>query len=146
MKKNNGQITGMAGEFFVMEKLFRLGVQACLTLGNAKAIDILAVSEENEFLKVEVKSNRGGGKWGVGTHDYSSEDRMVFVFLYYEDFDILENQPEVWVMKARDVEKLKRPWFNSYAIYLYKEDRENMDQYRNNWAPILDVINDGKAQ
>ncbi len=141
MKNSNGQITGMAGEFFVMEKLFRLGVQASLTLGNAKAIDILAVSEENQFLKVEVKSNRGGGKWGIGTHDYSEEDRMVFVFLRYNSFKAVEIPPEIWVMKAREVDRLKKPWLNgNYAIYLYKNDRDIMDQYRDNWDTILELV------
>ena len=41
--KNQGrdqQITGMAGEFLTVGKLFKRGYQASVTFGNAKAIDV----------------------------------------------------------------------------------------------------------
>jgi hypothetical protein len=46
--------TGMAGEFFVMEQLFRLHHEPALTLGNAKNIDII-VRTQSGVLKVSAQ-------------------------------------------------------------------------------------------
>ena len=49
----------MAGEFLTAGKLFKLGLQAAVTLGNAKSIDILAFNPKNEKnYNVQVKTNR----------------------------------------------------------------------------------------
>jgi len=66
MPRGDGHATGMAGEFFVMEQLFRRGHLPALTLGNAKTVDIF-VKTTNGTYQVSVKSIRGGGKWGVGS-------------------------------------------------------------------------------
>ena len=76
----------MAGEFHVMELLFRLEHEPALTLGNAKSIDILTRSPNGNLYEVSVKAMRGGGKWGIGTQDYSKEKNLVFVLLHYKKF------------------------------------------------------------
>jgi hypothetical protein len=90
--------TGMAGEFHVMELLFRLGHEPALTLGNAKSVDILTRSPQGNLYAVSVKAMRGGGKWGIGNHDYSKEKNLVFVLLQYKKFSDLIELPEIWVI------------------------------------------------
>jgi hypothetical protein len=92
MPRGDGHATGMAGEFFVMEQLFRLGHLPALTLGNAKTVDIF-VKTTNGTYQVSVKSIRGGGKWGVGRDDYSSHDDLIFVLLRYDSFEDLRVRP-----------------------------------------------------
>lgn len=53
--------SAMAGEFFVMEALYRLGHQPALTLGNAKSVDILVRNKRGRLIEVSVKTVRGGG-------------------------------------------------------------------------------------
>ena len=134
MSSQKSHITGMAGEFFVMEKLFRLGHEASITLGNAKNIDIFCKAPSDKLYEVSVKAIRGGGKWGIGTTDYSKHTDLVFVLLHYKNFEDISALPEIWVIPAKDAEKLKNPWFESYAIYCSnKEHREKIDKYRNAW-------------
>ena len=45
---NDQQLTGMAGEFLTVGKLFKRGYQASVTFGNAKAIDVLVYNPEND--------------------------------------------------------------------------------------------------
>jgi hypothetical protein len=116
MPRKDGHATGMAGEFFVMEQLFRLGHLPALTLGNAKTVDIFVKTTKGTY-QVSVKSIRGGGKWGVGQDDYSSRNDLIFVLLRYDDFDNLKAQPTVHVIPARKVQELKKPWFDQFAIY-----------------------------
>jgi hypothetical protein len=76
-----GNSTAMAGEFFVMETLYRLGYQPSLTLGNAKSIDILVETHTKRLFEVSVKAVRGGGKWGVGTENLARRKNLIFVLL-----------------------------------------------------------------
>lgn len=59
--RRNGHATGMAGEFFVMEKLFRLGHEPALTLGNAKSVDILLRKSDDSLREVSVKAMCAAG-------------------------------------------------------------------------------------
>jgi hypothetical protein len=73
--------SGMAGEFFVMEALYRLGHEPALTLGNAKLIDILVQTKKGATKRISVKAIRGGGKWGVGDANLSKQKELFFVLL-----------------------------------------------------------------
>src|SRR5271155_3491563 len=118
MARRDGHATGMAGEFFVMEKLFRLGHMPALTLGHSKMIDILVNTSAGDVCKVSVKAICGGEKWGVGTYDYSKSRDLFFVLLLYKAFEQVETQPVAYIVPARKVERLKRQWFDQYAVYL----------------------------
>jgi hypothetical protein len=61
--RRSGHATGMADEFFVMEKLYRLGPQSALMMGNAKSIDILVRTALGKVREISVKAIRSGGKW-----------------------------------------------------------------------------------
>lgn len=136
---SKGHTTGMAGEFSVMERLFRLHHEAALTLGNAKSIDILTKSPGGNLYQVSVKAIRGGGKWGVGKDKVDEEKNVVFVFLLYRDFDDLRSIPEAWVIPAKKVEELKRPWLNgAFAIFCGNErDRDCIEPYKDQWEKYL---------
>lgn len=134
-----GHITGLAGEFFVMAQLFRLGHEAALTLGNAKAVDIFTKAPSGDLYQVSVKAIRGGGKWGVGKHNYADAEhkKLVFVLLHFRDFDNLESSPDIWVIPAKDIERLKLPWHDQFGIYLYKEHRDKLNPYKDAWGVHL---------
>lgn len=135
-------LTAMAGEFHVMESLFRLGYEPALTLGSAKSIDILVKTSSDELYAISVKSIRKFGKWGVGKEDYSSGEKdrkMIFVFLHYKSFSDLDKPPEAWVIPAQDVERLKRPWHrDTFAVYCSNEkDRKELEGYKSAWEKYL---------
>src|SRR5208283_1170428 len=98
-KRKSGHASGMAGEFFVMERLFRQDHEPALTLGNAKSIDIIIRTRKGNLKTISVKSARGGGKWGVEKDDLSKEKDLLFVFLLYKSFEDVTTDPQVWVMK-----------------------------------------------
>jgi hypothetical protein len=133
-RKSTNQ-SGMAGEFFVMETLYRLGHQPALTVGNAKMIDILLDNNNGRVLKLSVKSVRGGGKWGVGTENFKKQKDLFFVFLKYNNFSDISRKPEAYIIPAIDVEKLKEGWFDKYAVYFTGENRRRkLEKYREAWG------------
>jgi len=55
----DGQLSGMAGQFLTVGKLFKRGYQASVTLGNAKAVDILVYNPGiDKSFNVQVKTLR----------------------------------------------------------------------------------------
>lgn len=133
--QRKGHSTAMAGEFCVMEKLFRLGHEAALTIGSAKSIDILTKSPTGVLYEVSVKAIQGGGKWGIGKENVSQREHLVYVLLWYSDFGNVLTQPQFGVIPAKDAEHLKHPWFNeSYAIFCSsKEHRTGLEPYKDAW-------------
>jgi len=129
----------MAGEFYTLSTLFRLGHEASLTLSNAKSIDILSKSPSGNLYQVQVKAVRAGGKWGVGRQSYANVKNLVFVFLLFNDFDKPNENPEAWIIPAKDVEKLKQPWLNETSAIYYsgKEEISKLADYKNAWSKHL---------
>jgi hypothetical protein len=52
-------ILGVAGEFAVATELCRRNIYAQLTLGNQKRVDLLALSRDGVFVKIEAKAKQG---------------------------------------------------------------------------------------
>ena len=128
-----GHITGMAGEFHVMELLFRLEHEPALTLGNAKSVDILTRSPQGNTYAVSVKAMRSGGKWGIGNQDYSKEKNLVFVLLHYKKFSDFAELPDVWVVPAINAQEIKHQWHNQFGLYIYKKYARDLEPYKNAW-------------
>lgn len=136
-ERADGHATGMAGEFFVMERLFRLGALPALTMGNAKAIDILVRTAGSRHVAINVKAVRGNaGKWTVGADDYSGRDDLMFVFLLYRNFSDLTSSPSAWIVPADDVERIKRPWLSNGGFAVYQSSRDELEPFFNAWHLI----------
>lgn len=138
VERKSGHATGMAGEFYVMERLFRLGHQPALTLGNAKNIDIIVSTKSGMLKTVSVKAVQGGGKWPVGKRDLSQKNDLVFVFLLYNSFEDVTTDPDVWIMPAEDVDQRKRAWIDGFAIYYARKQRmpADLDEFKDAWHHV----------
>jgi hypothetical protein len=74
-------IVGIAGEFAVATELCRRNIYAQFTLGNRKRTDLLTLSQDGVFLKVEVKTKQSRD-WGHIRGLPSGSD----AFLVFVDF------------------------------------------------------------
>ena len=54
--------TNLASEFYVLSILHRLGIDAHLTLGNKKSVDIV-IENGNEVVTIDVKGIAGRTTW-----------------------------------------------------------------------------------
>lgn len=52
------QRLGMAGEYSVCAELLKRGYNASITMGNAKAVDIVVFLQDNTYRRIEVKTSR----------------------------------------------------------------------------------------
>lgn len=101
------QLIGMAGEFLTAGKLYKLGLQACVTLGNAKSVDILAFNPTtNKSFNVQVKTQKGKNRYPISWTDVKKDFVYVFVrlnginqneeFFIIKGETLLNNQSEFW--------------------------------------------------
>lgn len=78
----DGQLTALAGEFFVAAELLRRGLQTSVTFGNAKAIDLLAHNPiVNCTFKVQVKALRKMNWFLISPAAIKEDNIYVFVLL-----------------------------------------------------------------
>lgn len=133
--------TNLASEYYVLSMLYRMGVEAYLTLGNKKSVDIL-VKKGEEILTIDVKGLQGTTNFTVTNCTASEKHYLVMVSFLdkMEDPDIL---PEVYVVPSTDMEKSyeeldgdtlihMNPKGNRPYIQLSKLKKLE-DRYRNRW-------------
>ena len=54
--------------------------------------------------------------------------------MHYKYFEDVTTRPEVFVVPARVVQKIKEGWFNSFAVYFSNsERRRKLEKYRDAW-------------
>ena len=103
----DGQVTGLAGEFFVAAELLKRGLQTSVTFGNAKAIDLLAFNPvTNRSFTVQVKAIRKRNVFPIAHSKVNPNHTYVFVILngpkepvqyYIVPGKVLASEPERFV-------------------------------------------------
>lgn len=80
--RRDGQISGLAGEFFVAAELLKRGLQTSVTFGNAKGIDLLAHHPETgaNFV-IQVKTLRESNWYPLSLERVNAGHVYVFVLL-----------------------------------------------------------------
>lgn len=135
LKNVDRQITGMAGEFLVLGKLFKLGYQASFTFGNAKAVDLFVYNEKNDKeYCVQVKTLRKKNCFLLKKE--SVKDNHVYVFVILNDPNEFE---EYFIISGRRLlSNINHYWGSSYI----DNGRENkmpavnygpIKEHRNAW-------------
>jgi hypothetical protein len=80
--RKDGQISGLAGEFFAAAELLKRGLQTSVTLGNAKSIDLLAYNAHTKkTFAVQVKTLREKNFFLVSPKKIEPTHIYVFVLL-----------------------------------------------------------------
>jgi hypothetical protein len=136
------QLTGMAGEFLTVGKLFKRGYQASVTLGNAKAIDVLVHNPETgKSFNVQVKTLRKKNCFPMRRESLAPE--RIYVFIVLNDFDKAE---EFYVVPGREILKDLDRFFG--ASYRDPENPSSMPAinygplapFRDNWQVFDEEI------
>jgi len=127
----DGQITALAGEFFVAAELLKRGLQTSVTFGNAKAIDLLTINATTgRSFSVQVKALRATNYFPI--NPASVRRACVYVF-------VLLNKPGVPVeyfvvpgaILADDPERFGKDF--QYARFPGIHPKL-LQEFRNNWA------------
>ncbi len=135
MPRRESQPSAMAGEFLVVGKLFKKGLQAAITFGNEKSIDILAYNPKNKKnYNVQVKTLREMNCYPIKRERIEPEH--VYIFVMLNSFDAQES---FFILKGSDIQGNIDKFFGSS----YKNAKPSkvpaincgsLKDYKNNWG------------
>ena len=90
--------TNLASEFYVLSVLHRLGLDAVLTLGNKKSVDLAVVRNAGDSVTVDVKGLAGKTSWPIDNVKEAKANHFLVFVCYYGKINEVESPPEVWVI------------------------------------------------
>ena len=106
MKKDTVRYnTNLAAEFWVLSTLYRLGIEAHLTLGNKKSIDILILRDFKTICTVDVKGVADPYDWPADNIKVFGKQNHFYIFLSFEG-KIFDPQatPSVWIIPSNQID------------------------------------------
>ena len=117
------QTTGMVSEFYVLSVLLRCGINANLTLGNQKKVDII-VNNKGVAMTIDVKGLKSSGDFIIGNYMESKDDKNhCYIFVYYSNFENVKENPELYVVPATEISAIvkERESVNNVSIVSLRE-------------------------
>ena len=100
-----GYNTNIASEFYVLSNLARMGLDAHLTLGNKKSVDIVVTLANQQYLTIDVKGVAKKMDWLLGDKEPDIRPNHFYVLVSYNNtIDDVNTVPDTWVIPS---EKLK---------------------------------------
>jgi hypothetical protein len=104
VESQRGYNTNLASEFFVLSVLYRLGLDASLTLGNKKSIDISVVLGPGRAITIDVKAVKAKVDWLMGSvADIPKANHFVVLVSYEGKFSDTSETPRCWILPHADV-------------------------------------------
>lgn len=136
--KNKKYNTNLAAEFYVLSMLYRKGLNANLTLGNRKSVDIIVEKDDNNILTVDVKGLTGKTNWPMD--NYKKVDKYHFYILvsFLNEISNEKLNPECWIVPSQRIKNLlyNNPKGNRQVIgrrTIIKKAHE----LKNNWNLLI---------
>lgn len=123
--------TGIASEYLVLSNLYRLGLDAYMSLGNKKSVDI-AICKNGRTITLDVKAVKGYSSIIVNNMK-SSEDHYVVIVIYNDKFDNLHYIPDMFIAKSTDIYQLIKSYKDQKRIM-----KTDIIKYKDNWSILQD--------
>jgi hypothetical protein len=125
--------TGIAAEFYVLSALYRLGLDANLTLGNRKAVDILAINEHDVPITIDVKGLAGKTGWPVDNVKEGKKTHFLVFVCFLGTIEDLQSLPELYVVPSLELAPLIYQAPGGRRLIQLSTLRRAGSQYRNAW-------------
>lgn len=131
----------MGSEFFVLSALYRLGLDANLTLGNKKGVDVVVACGPGRAFTVEVKAVAGKNDWLVGALGSTPREHHYVVLVSYEGtFEDPRERPAVWVFAHDEILPFIQSSKTGTARYISrKRVRETAGEMKDRWGVLQDA-------
>jgi hypothetical protein len=122
--------TGLSGEYFVAAELLRRGYSVGITMGNAKAIDILAEKDGHQYI-IQVKAifKKKNIGWPIMRDKVNEQIFYIFVNLNGDKM----SEPDYFIATGKEA-KLKVKQYNTRGII--DLSTLNNDDFKDRWDKI----------
>lgn len=128
--------TNLASEFFVLSTLHRLGLDAVLTLGNKKSVDLAVVRDAGDSVTVDVKGLAGKTSWPVDNVKEAKPQHFLVFVCYCGKIGEVEVSPEVWVIPSTKLAPLVYHAPGGRKVVPRTKLLQEAQEYRNAWSLI----------
>lgn len=122
--------TGVAAEYFVLSQIYRLGLEAYISQGNKKAIDIRVIQENGNPISVDVKAVRRYSSLVVNNVK-TKENHFIAFVIYNNKFEDVLTQPEVYIVPSLEVPSITQHFKEEKRIM-----KGSLKKYLNNWGSL----------
>jgi hypothetical protein len=129
--------TNLAAEFWVLSMLYRLGIEAHLTLGNRKSVDILILRDSEKICTADVKGLAGAYDWPADNLRILDKPNHYYVFLSFEGkiSDPL-GTPSVWIIPSNRVKPFIKQ-FKTRTVVSRTLVKKDGVRFKNAWQHFL---------
>ena len=129
--------TNLASEFYVLSMLYRLGIDASLTLGNKKAVDILIANSDETVTTIDVKGVAAQYDWPADNiHKVHDKHFYVLVCFNGKISDPL-SMPTTWVVPSLVINEFMKT-YKTRTVISRMLIKSKGDQYMNKWDVLED--------
>lgn len=129
--RTTGYQTGMASEFLVMSMLYRLGLNAHLTLGNNKRVDIVVETYDDKAVTIDVKSVRGYDSIPAG-NVIAKDNHYVVAVVYKNRFGDVNVLPDFYIVPSKVIVE-KAVIYETGPTDLFVKD---IVEFKNGWKRL----------
>jgi len=116
--------------------LYRQGVEAYLSQGNKKSIDIRIIKSDGTSISVDVKSVRGYSSLVVNNVKAENNHFVVFV-IYKNQFEKLDLLPDIYIVPSNQLELITEIYGNEKRVLKGK-----IKDFKNKWEYIIENYNE----
>lgn len=136
---HTGYLTNIASEFYVVSILSRQGMDANLTLGNKKRVDILVALAEGRALTIDVKAVSKKMDWLLGNSlPHSAPGHFVVLVSYEGKFADPTFLPRIWVVPSESLLAYVKTAGNGTTRYVpRKAFLERAAEFENAWSLLV---------
>lgn len=130
-----GYNTNLAAEYYVLSMLYRKGINAYLTLGNKKSVDIIIEQTDGKILTVDVKGLAGTTCWPMDNFKKTGKNHFIVLVTFLNKIDDHDIKPECWIIPSNSVRDLFyiNPKGNRQVIDRSTITKKGLD-YKDNWS------------
>ncbi len=138
-EKKLGYNTNLASEYYVLSVLYRLGLNAYLTLGNKKSIDII-IEHKRGILTVDVKGMASATNWPLDNFKTEKKSKNHFIVLvsYLNKINNPDVLPAVYIVPSEKIEGFfyHNPKGNRQVVS-FGTMKKNGSKYKDNWELLM---------
>lgn len=130
MGRKNSFNTGIASEYLILSYLYRLDLEAYISQGNKKSVDIRVIRENGSTLSIDVKSVRDYSSLVVNNVEPKKNHYIVFV-IYNRKFSDINTSPEIFIVPSFRIPELMKQWGEQKRIM-----KGDIAEFKDKWDYI----------
>ena len=128
--------TNLAAEFHVLSILHRLGLEATLTLGNKKAVDIFIFKPDGKTLTIDVKGLANKYDWPADNLKVDGKrGHYIILVCFNAKIGDPNEPPSVWIVPAKEIKKFINK-YKTRTVVSRKKIVQEGEKYLQAWKSL----------